>query len=235
MCGCPLEAFTRMFASLKRLMGSGRGLADQGDVLADWAKEEGHVLKRVKGKTGMGYVVEAQAGWRVEWGDSQRPYVIGKELRFRADTGVPGDVQMVMLTRVLAQTLESDVFSRFTNAMQTQIDNTLPDEMRWLAMHPKVSLQDSALLHRRFVLLCNAEGTAKAWLARSAPLLEEAASQWWTDSLVFVVTLNRGMLTARMAGQPLQVTQLRLVGALFAQLAAKAKEVSSLAPTTRQE
>ena len=74
-----------------------------------------------------------------------------------------------------------------------------------------------------------------AWLARSAPLLEEAASQWWTDSLVFVVTLNRGMLTARMAGQPLQVTQLRLVGALFAQLAAKAKEVSSLAPTTRQE
>ena len=107
--------------------------------------------------------------------------------------------------------------------------------VEFMAMHPKVSLQDSAVLHRRFVLLCNAEGTAKAWLARSAPLLEEAASQWWTDSLVFVVTLNRGMLTARMAGQPLQVTQLRLVGALFAQLAAKAKEVSSLAPTTRQE
>lgn len=217
-----------MFASLKRWMGSARESADHGDVMAEWAQAEGHLFKRVKDKTGGGYVVEAKDGWRVEWGGSQRPYIIGKELRFRCDTGLPGDVQMVMLTRVLAQTLESDVFSRFTNAMQTQIDNSLPDEMRWLAMHPKVGLQDSPVLARRFVLLSNAEPVARAWLAEKVlPALEEAASQWWTDSLVFVVTLNRGILTARMAGQPLQITQLRLVGHLFAQMAAQAKVVAA--------
>ena len=217
-----------MFASLKRLMGSGRDQADHGEVLAEWAKAEGHTLKRVKDKTGMGYVVESKAGWRVEWGDSQRPYIIGKELRFRGDTGLPGDVQLVMLTRVLAQTLESDVFSRFTNAMQTQIDNTLPDEMRWLAMHPRVPLQESPVLSRRFVLLCNAEAVARNWLSNGVLTeMEEAASQWWTDSLVFLITLNRGILTARMAGQPLQTAQLRLVGHLFEQLVTKAREVSA--------
>ena len=100
------------------------------------------------------------------------------------------------------------------------------------AMRP-CAVSAAARLHQ-YMTKSALSGTS-GQVARSAPLLEEAASQWWTDSLVFVVTLNRGMLTARMAGQPLQVTQLRLVGALFAQLAAKAKEVSSLAPTTRQE
>ena len=101
-------------------------------------KAEGHAFKRVKDKTGGGYVVETADGWRVEWGESQRPYIMGKELRFRCDTGMSPDVQMVMVSKTLAQALESDVFSRFTNAMQTQIDNTLPDEMRWLAMHQRV-------------------------------------------------------------------------------------------------
>ncbi len=216
-----------MFASLKRWIRAGRDKVDQGDVLAEWARSEGHAFKRVKDRTGGGYVVEAGEGWRIEWGVSQRPYVIGKELRFRCDTGLPPDVQMVMLTRVLAQTLESDVFSRFTNAMQTQIDNTLPDEMRWLAMHPKVSLQQSALLGKRFVLLSNAEAVAKGWLDLGLqPVLEEAASHWWTDSLVFVVTLNRGILTARMAGQPLQPSQLRLVSQLFAKMATAARTLA---------
>jgi hypothetical protein len=216
-----------MFASLKRWIRAGRDNVDQGDVLAEWARSEGHAFKRVKDKTGGGYVVEAADGWRVEWGGSQRPYVIGKELRFRCDTGLPGDVQMVMLTRVLAQTLESDVFSRFTNAMQTQIDHTLPDEMRWLAMHPKVNLQHSPVLGKRFVLLCNAEPMARSWLELGLlPALEEAASHWWTDGLVFVVTLNRGMLTARMAGQPLQQTQLRLVGQMFAKMATAARTLA---------
>jgi hypothetical protein len=112
--------------------------------------------------------------------------------------------------------------------METQFVNSLPDEMRWLAMHPKVCLQESPVLARRFVLLSNAEPVARAWLAEKVlPALEEAASQWWTDSLVFVVTLNRGILTARMAGQPLQITQLRLVGHLFAQMAAQAKVVAA--------
>ncbi len=216
-----------MFASIKRLIGSAPATRDEGQALADWAKAEGHSFKRVKDKTGGGYVVETDQGWRVEWGHSQRPYIAGQELRFRCDTGLPGDVQLLLMTKVLAQTLESDVFSRFTNAMQTQIDNTLPDEMRWLAMHPKVSLSVAPVLSKRFVLFCNAEAVAQAWLnEHMIQSLESAATAWWTDALLLVMTVNRGMLTMRMSGQPMEAAQLQMVGKLFAQVAARMKQVA---------
>lgn len=217
-----------MFASLKRLIGSAPASRDEGAVLGAWAKSEGFAFKRVKDKTGGGYVVETKEGWRVEWGGSQRSYIAGQELRFRCDTGLPGDVQMVMLSRVLAQLLESEVFSSFTNAMQTQIDNTLPDEMRWLAMHPKVSLSAAAVLAKRFALLANAETVAQAWLdGEMVRALEEAATTWWTDSLLLVLTVNRGMLTLRMPGQPLEPGQLHMVGQLFSVIARRMREVAN--------
>ncbi|MBI5926682.1 MAG: hypothetical protein HY836_13915 [Aquabacterium sp.] len=216
-----------MFASLKRLIGSAPAARDEGQILAAWAKSEGYKFKRVKDKTGGGYVVETDQGWRVEWGGSQRSYIAGQELRFRCDTGLPGDVQMVMLSRVLAQLLETEVFSSFTNAMQTQIDNSLPDEMRWLAMHPKVSLNATAVLAKRYVLLANAEAVAQSWLdAGMLQALEAAATTWWTDGLLLVLTVNRGMLTLRMPGQPLEVGQLHMVGQLFAKAASRLREVA---------
>ena len=218
-----------MFDAIKRLIGSASAGAatDEGQVLAAWAKAEGHTFKRVKAKTGTGYVVEAPDGWRVEWGASQRSYIAGRELRFRCDTGVASDVQLIMLSRALSLVLETDVFSRFTNAMQTQIDNSLPDEMRWLAMHPRVPLNDHAALARRLVVLSNAEAVARQWLDESALVtLEEAVGNWWTDALVMVVTVNRGMLTLRMPGDGLQPLQLKLVGELFHALAMRLKAVA---------
>lgn len=218
-----------MFDTLKRLIDPTYVDTGDGRVLSAWAKSENYTFKHVKDKAGGGYVVEAPAGWRAEWGQSQRPYIAGKELRFRCDTGIPGDVQMILVSKVLAQILESDVFSRFTNAMQTQIDNTLPDEMRWLAMHARVSLQPSAVLARRFVLFTNAEHVIPHWLdAPTVLALEEAASNWWTDSLLLVITLNRGILTARMAGQSLEATQLKWVSDLFAHLSARLRTVARL-------
>jgi hypothetical protein len=220
-----------MFESIKRLLGSAPAAGDEGDVLAAWAKAEGHTFKRVKDRSGGGYVVETVHSWRVELGASQRPYIEGKELRYRADTGVPGDVQLIMITKVLAQVLESDVFSRFTNAMQTQIDNTLPDEMRWLAMHPRVSLSSSPILAKRFALFCNADAVATKCLNESlVTALESAASTWWADNLMLVLTLNRGMLTMRMAGQPLVSGQLKMVGELFNAIATRLREVARELP-----
>lgn len=218
-----------MFDALKRLIDPDHVDSEDARVLLAWAKAEGHAFKHVKDKTGGGHVVEAAAGWRAEWGGSQRPYIIGKELRFRCDTGIPGDVQCILVSKALAQTLESDVFSRFTNAMQTQIDNTLPDEMRWLAMHPHVRLPEGSALARRFSLFANADQVMAHWLdAETVRALEEAAASWWSDALVLVITLNRGMLTARMAGQPITLPQLKLVSALFAQLAERLKVVARL-------
>lgn len=216
-----------MFAAIKRLIGAPAHSGNEGDVLAAWAKAEGHVFKRVKRKAMAGHVVESAQGWRVEWGASQRPYIADHELRFRSDTGLQGDVQFIMLTKVLAQTLESDVFSRYTNAMQTQVDHTLPDEMRWLAMHPRVSLAAAPVLAKRFALFTNAESITQKWLdPHMVQVLEDAASTWWTDALLLVLTVNRGMLTVRMSGQPLELAQLRMVGALFAEASTRLREVA---------
>jgi hypothetical protein len=216
-----------MFSSIKRLLGKTPAPGDEGDVLAAWSKAEGHAFKRVKDKSGGGYVVETNQGWRVELGSSSRTYILGKELRFRADTGMPSDVQAIFVTKVLAQTFESDVFSRFTNAMQTQIDNTLPDEMRWLAMHPRVSLSVSPILSKRYVLFCNAEAVAKAWLDdKTIMALESAAGNWWADGLLLVLTLNRGLLTIRMPGQNIEPAQLKMVGELFGRLANRLREMA---------
>ncbi|MEY4764328.1 MAG: hypothetical protein RI907_1001 [Pseudomonadota bacterium] len=222
-----------MFASIKRLLGNAEpSVRDDEQVLAAWAKAEGHVFKRVTSRSAQGCVVEAAAGWRVELGPSQRPYIDGVELRFRCETGVPNDVQMILLTKVLAQVLETDVFSRFTNAMQTQIDTSLPDEMRWLAMHPRVSLSASTILQRRFALFCNAEAVAQQWLDNDMLMqLEGAASQWWTDSMMLVLVLNRGMLTLRMPGDSVESAQLRLVGRFFDAACRRMKaQAESVAP-----
>jgi hypothetical protein len=216
-----------MFASIKRLFAATPSARDEGGVLAAWAKAEGHQVKRVSGKSGNGYVVDTGKGWRVELGTSQRPYIIGNELRFRGDTGLSGDVQMILISKVLAQTLESDVFSRFTNAMQTQIDNTLPDEMRWLAMHPRVPMNDAVVLAKRFALFSNTESVAQQWLDETMiQALEEAATNWWTDGLMLVLTVNRGILTIRMPGQPLEVAQLRMVGELFSRVLGRLHDVA---------
>ncbi len=218
-----------MFDALKRWIDPDRVESDDARVLLAWARAEGHVFKHVKDKTSGGHVVEAAEGWRVEWGDSQRPYIIGKELRFRAETGIPSDVQLILLSRVLAQALESEVFSSFTNPMQTQIDSTLPEEMRWLAMHPQVQLPAESILSRRYVVFTNAEQVSTHWLdPATCRALEEAAVSWWSDSLVLVVTLNRGILTARLAGHPVAMPQLKLVSSLFAQLVSRMRMVARL-------
>ncbi|MES2091122.1 MAG: hypothetical protein V4532_14255, partial [Pseudomonadota bacterium] len=149
---------------------------------------------------------------------SQRSYIKGKELRFRSETKMAPDVQILLLSRVLAHALETQVFTSFTNAMQTQVDNTLPDEMRWLPMHPRVVLTDPPVLSKRFVILSNAEVVARQWLDDSLlAVLEDAASSWWTDSLQMVLTINRGRLTIRMPGQPLELAQLKAVGLVCSQ------------------
>ncbi|RZL03374.1 MAG: hypothetical protein EOP36_05180 [Rubrivivax sp.] len=208
-----------MFASIKRMIASGSSKGDEGLVLSNWAKAEGYAYKTVRDKDGGGHVVHAEdENWRVEWGTSQRSYIRGKELRFRSETKLPPDVQILVLSRVLAHALETEVFSSFTNAMQTQVDNTLPDEMRWLPMHPRVALTEPVVLAKRFVVLSNAEVVARRWLDDDLlAVLEEAATTWWTDALTLVMTVNRGRLTIRMPGQPLEEAQLKAVGHLCTQ------------------
>lgn len=216
-----------MFSAIKRLIGVGGKETDQSAVLSAWAKAQGFDLKRVNGKS-PGYVVETGHGWRVELGETQRPlYLTGRELRFRGETDMPHDFQLVMLTQSLAHLLETDVFSRYTNDMQTQIDNSLPDEMRWLAMHSKVETPSSSSLSRRFVILSNSVDVSHLWLdAAMLDALEDAASHWWTDTAMIIVTVNRGLLTMRTTGDLIDPEQLRSMGDFFEHATRRLREAA---------
>ncbi|MFX8649052.1 hypothetical protein ABTM34_20550, partial [Acinetobacter baumannii] len=85
---------------------------------------------------------------------------------------------------------------------------------------------------KRFMLLSNAEAIAIDWLdAGVVSALDDAAAVWWTDTLVLVLTLNRGILTMRTAGQPLEPARLKLVGQLFARLAARLRAQAKASKT----
>jgi len=216
-----------MLNAIKRLLGGSAhaGPGDQKKILSAWAKEAGHKVKHVLGPSG-GVVVSTDEGWRAEWGPSQRSYIGGNELRLRHESSLPNDVQMLFLTRSLAHVLESEVFESFTDGMQTRIDTAMPDEMRWLAMHPRMSLSDQPVLNKRFLMVTNAENVSRRWLgAAFGRALENAAIDWWVDPLLMVLTVNRGILTLRMSGDELSLPQLHAVSALFS---LAAREISQL-------
>jgi hypothetical protein len=77
---------------------------------------------------------------RIEWGAPHRAYLTEPELRFRMELDIQHELQMLLMSAPLMAQLEKQVFEQFTQGMQTQIDASTPEEMRWLAIFPKVNL-----------------------------------------------------------------------------------------------
>ena len=64
--------------------------------------------------------------------------------------------------------------------------------------------------------MSNAVEVSQLWLDSSLiAAFEEAANSWWTDELMLVLTVNRGMLTVRMAGDDIDPQVLKQAADLF--------------------
>lgn len=167
-----------MLDAFKRWMGRDERPAavDWSDTI-DWAAARGLVFRRERDDRG--FVVEGRAGvhrWRLEWGPPQRSYLQGRELRLRCELGLPRDLQMLLVSRELAESLEREVFSRFTEQAQTEVDLDLPEEMRWLALYRRASLSPWKALRPSLEAVSAVPGTVEAWLddAAFADALEKA-------------------------------------------------------------
>ncbi len=182
---------------IRRLFGASRDAAEW-SAAAEWAAAEGHRFAR--SRDGSGFVVEPSqpaAGWRLEWGAPQRHFVMGPELRVRADVTAAGDLQMMVMTRPLMTLLEQQMFDEFTDGAQTRMDDDTPEEMRWLVLHAKVPSAAMGPLGERFGALSNLPRAAPLWL--EGPLAERlAASQaWLAEEQPLVLLVQRGRLTLR--------------------------------------
>lgn len=186
-----------MLDGLKRLFSHGPAAPRRKDVEA-WAEERGYDYRPVRDVEG--FIVEGRFGatpWRLEWGASQRPYVIGSELRLRAEIGLPGDVQLMLLDRPLQEAMEKAVFEQYVEGVQTRIDNQTPPEMRWLVMFPKLSSQELGPLRERF----SAVAAAKTWMQRwlDGDLSGALLASPLADDRPLVLMIARGRVTLRTA------------------------------------
>lgn len=188
-----------MFESLKRLLASGEEGADW-RAMAAWASQRGAQFKR--SRDGAGFIVEGRhdgLDWRLEWGPPQRNYIAGHELRLRMALGVAPDLNLLLISRPLMETLESRAFEQYTAQMQTRIDDTMPEEMRWLAMFAKVPIAADKELRQRFGLVAVSPAPAQVWL--QGAMVEElahAARGALSAEPPFVLMTLRGRLYLRL-------------------------------------
>jgi hypothetical protein len=187
-----------MLEGLKRLFGGSGSAARGWDALQPWAESKQYVFRGVRESDG--FVIDGKLGtapWRLEWGPSQRAYVAGNELRLRAELGLPSDLQVVVMNRVLQVQMEKAVFDQYVEGVQTRIDNQTPPEMRWLVMFPKLGNSEMGKLKDRFVAI----GSGKTWLMQwlDGALSAAIIGKGMDADTPFVLMIGRGRLTLRTA------------------------------------
>jgi hypothetical protein len=194
-------------------------------AVSDWAKA--NKLKFKREHEGEGFVLDGgidSKPWRLEWGPPQRLYIEGHELRLRMELGLSPNLQMLLISQPLLETLERQTFERFTESTQTVIDAATPEEMRWLAMFPKVPFKGSKNARMRFGLVGSVPAEAAAWAEGAlAKQLDEASGGLLKQEPPFVLMVLRGRVYLRMQlpepevdqiGQAVQVFEVAVLQAL---------------------
>jgi len=155
-----------MLDSIKRWLGATPPETHGWGELSSWAQTQQWTLRGVREIDG--FVIDGRAGstaWRLEWGPSQRPYIVGQELRLRAELSVPRELQAMVLNRELMESMEKTVFDQYVEGVQTRIDTTTPPEMRWLVMFPKLSGAELKGLREGYGALSSYKPWLQQWLS----------------------------------------------------------------------
>ena len=142
------------------------------------------------------------AGWRIEWGPSQRSFMSSHEFRIRFEVALNSDVQALVVDRPLLARLDHEVYAQFTDSVQTRLDEETPEEMRWLAMHAKLSPnQMGVLLRDRYGAISNDTAWLTRWLAGPvATALKQRADAMPIEAVSaepFLLRLARGQVVIR--------------------------------------
>ena len=204
-----------MLKTLRRLLSRGAPPLET-TALQQWAKERGHGWRRVRGAEGC--VIDGRQGtakWRLEWGASQRDYIVNQELRFIAELDLPHSLLAMVLNRPLMEAMEKAVYEQLVDDVQTRIDTDTPAEMRWLVMYSKLSNPDLGRLQARYGAVSSVTPWMLQWLA--GPLNDALATT--IDEVPpeqpLVLTIGRGRLTLRTAMAQPNAQQLALWFSVF--------------------
>jgi hypothetical protein len=194
--------------------------------IAHWGEAQGWQFKTTPAHDG--FVMEragADGSVRIEWGPSQRRYLGKWELRLRAETGLDPQAYALLMPRVMMEGLEREVFVQFTGGVQTRLDEETPEEMRWLAMSPRLGPAQMGSLKSWFAAVGNSVGWLAGWLHSGlgdrllhwGRLADEAnaAGSAVGQLPTFALLMYRGHLVMRRALSEPEVSTIRDSLALF--------------------
>lgn len=180
-----------------------RGASD--DPVAQWATR--HFLHHARPAPGQ-FVISGQLQGkplRVECGPSSRPYIQGLELRARVDLGLPPNGHVIVLSKAVHRSLETQADEMYLSAvdhLQTSA-RELPEELRWLTLFRQVRWSEPAPpFWERYAVLSDSVGLARRWLDGEALSYFLAGSAEASAEVSLVVMLMRGRCYLRLQVNP---------------------------------
>ena len=193
-----------MLDAVRRWLTWGGALPDWAEFVA-WAHDNHWTLKRTIAHDGWAMDHNPRhAGWRIEWGPAQRSFMSSHEFRIRFEVAQNSDVQALVLDRPLLARLDHEVYAQFTDNVQTRLDEETPEEMRWLAMHAKLSPNQMGVpLRDRYGAISNDTAWVSHWLVGPvAAALKQRADAMPIEAVSaepFILRLSRGQVVIRQA------------------------------------
>ena len=155
--------------------------------------------------------------WRLVLGKPTRNYIFGEEVRGRAELGIDENVAVLVMNRPLKEALEKRAYEMYTNDLQTSVDTSMPEEMRWLAMFDEVGWESlpEAFWSRLAILSDNRE-YALAWIdGPLAELMIDWPSPAPSAEVPFIVLLMNGKAYLRMEYTPAELGTLQHAAHIF--------------------
>jgi hypothetical protein len=188
------------------------------DPVSEWAGTQGFAFSL--DPSGHGIALEGKVRgkpWRLQRGRPSRNYILGEEVRARAELGIHEDVAVLIMNRPLRDALEKQAYQIYTDPLQTSVDPNLPEEMRWLAMFDEVGWDSlPKAFWDRYAVLTDTRDNALAWVD---PALARLMLDWPVPGpsaeVPFMVLLLRGKVYLRMEYAPADLATLQHASLIF--------------------
>jgi hypothetical protein len=167
----------------------------------DWIEAHAAFFKSAAGATNFSMKgVLGNKSWKLERAAAPRNYIVGEELRVRADIDVDAQVTVLVMNRALKELLENRAYALYTDTLETEASPALMEEMRWLALYPEVGWEE--LPHafwRRYAVMTSRRPDAHKWLT---PEIVDLLTEWPEPApgadVPFMLMLMRGKTHLRM-------------------------------------
>ena len=190
----------------------------EADAVSKWAETKGFAF--TSAVDGHGFALTGTIGnksWKLERVKSSRDYIYGEELRARAELNLNDHVAVFIMNRPLKEALEKRAYEMLTDALQTTVDPSLSEEMRWLAMYPEATWQSlSPDFWKRYSVLAEKRDEAMAWID---PHLADLLMSWPepapNDQVPFMLMILRGKAFLRMQYTPTDMPTLEHAAQIF--------------------